>query len=149
MTVIPIRASCPSAECSVLLNQGGGAGKGHRSHPPRVQGHQKNYIQFQRAYVSQLSPNSHTVQDGGMHLYRWLTIAEILRASSRPGRCDENFCDGSFCGASFCSLSLIFSFVHTIQQRSSQSNRFAIGRYTYRYTCIFICIHIYIQICVY
>jgi len=85
-------------------------------------------------------PNSHTVQGGGVHLYRLLTIAEILRASPRPGRCDKNFCDGSFCNASFCRLALIFVFVHPTQQWSSQSSRFAIGRYTYRYTCIFICI---------
>jgi len=44
-------------------------------------------------------------------------IAEILRASSRPGRCDENFCDGSFCGASVCRLALMFSFVRTTQQQ--------------------------------
>jgi len=124
-----------------------GGDEGHPVLPPRVPGRPKNDIRLQQAYVSQLSPNSHTVQGGCVHLYRLLTIAEILRASSRPGRCDENFCDGSFCAASFCHPALMFVFVHPTQQRSSQSSRLPIGRYAYKYICIFICIRCCKRLC--
>ena len=62
-----------------------------------------------------MSPHGRTVQGGGVYLYRLLKTAEILRASSRPGRCDENFRDGSVCGASFCRLAQLFAFLPFIK----------------------------------
>jgi len=68
--------------------------------PPLVPGRPKTDMQYHKAYVSQMSPLGRTVQGGGVYLYRLLKTAEILQASSRPGRCDENFRDGSDCAAS-------------------------------------------------
>jgi len=76
------------------------------SHQALLPGRQNTDRQFEKACVSKLSPNSHTVQDSCMHLYRLPTIAEVLQASSHPGRCDENFCGGSFCNGSCCDRSL-------------------------------------------
>jgi len=140
MTVIPMRASCPSAECSALLHTA--CGRGRRTPFASATGAgspKKRYTVSANICVAIVIKQPHSARRRCAPI-SLLTIAEILRASSRPGRCDENFCDGSFCGASFCRLALMFSFVHTTEQRSSQSSRFAIGRYTNRYTCIFICI---------
>jgi len=107
MTVIPMRASCPSAECSALLNSS--CGRGGRT--PWVPGRPKNDIRFQRAYVSQLSPNSHTVQGGVVYLFQ--------------------FCYGSSCGASFCCLALMFAALQTrrfaTQQTCDQRSGIASG----------------------
>jgi len=67
--------------------------------PPLVPGRPKTDIQFQKAYVSQMSQHGRTVHGGGVYLYRLLKTAEILQASSRSGRCDEHFRDGSVCAA--------------------------------------------------
>jgi len=71
------------------------------------------------------------VQGGGVYQYRLLTIEEILRTSSRPSRCNENFCYGSFCGASFCCLALMFAALQTrrfaAQQTCDQRSGIASG----------------------
>ena len=60
------------------FNHREGMEEGYPMLPPRVPGRPKNDIWLQRALVSQLSPNSHTVQGDGVHLYRLLTITAIL-----------------------------------------------------------------------
>jgi len=75
----------------------------HRYLTPLVPGRPKTDIRSQKAHVSQMSPHGRTVHGGGLYLYRLLKTAEMLQASSRPGRRCIGRCIGCLkLQASFC-----------------------------------------------
>ena len=110
-TVIPMHASCLSAECSALLKPSVG-GRRTRTRTPsasatRARSTKNKYTVSASKYVAIVTKQAH----GARRRYAPVSFAHDRRNFASiftPRKMRRNFCDGGFCGAGFCSLSLIF-----------------------------------------